>query len=85
MTELWRQPPHPHPQQTPQQVGDVPHGELVIRVPKELMRYLPEAPAMPVSRQQDPQPDTSRSQAPHPPVFPTAACPRVLAARSGPA
>jgi len=25
------------------QVGDVPHGELVIRVPKELMRYLPEA------------------------------------------
>jgi hypothetical protein len=25
------------------QVGDVPPGELVIRVPKELMRYLPEA------------------------------------------
>ena len=25
------------------QVGDVPDGELVIRVPKELMRYLPEA------------------------------------------
>ena len=25
------------------QVGDVPLGELVIRVPKELMRYLPEA------------------------------------------
>ena len=24
------------------QVGDVPPGELVIRVPKELMRYLPE-------------------------------------------
>ncbi len=24
-------------------VGDVPPGELVIRVPKELMRYLPEA------------------------------------------
>lgn len=24
------------------QVGDVPHGELVIRVPKELMRYLRE-------------------------------------------
>jgi hypothetical protein len=26
------------------QVGHVPLGELVIRVPKELMRYLPEAP-----------------------------------------
>jgi hypothetical protein len=25
------------------QIGDVPPGELVIRVPKELMRYLPEA------------------------------------------
>jgi hypothetical protein len=25
------------------QVGDIPPGELVIRVPKELMRYLPEA------------------------------------------
>jgi hypothetical protein len=25
------------------QVGDVPPGELVIRVPKELIRYLPEA------------------------------------------
>ena len=25
------------------QVGDVPPGEIVIRVPKELMRYLPEA------------------------------------------
>jgi hypothetical protein len=25
------------------QVGDVPPGELVIRVPRELMRYLPEA------------------------------------------
>jgi hypothetical protein len=25
------------------QLGDVPPGELVIRVPKELMRYLPEA------------------------------------------
>ncbi len=24
------------------QIGDVPPGELVIRVPKELMRYLPE-------------------------------------------
>jgi hypothetical protein len=24
------------------QVGNVPHGEAVIRVPKELMRYLPE-------------------------------------------
>ena len=27
------------------QVGDVPPGELVIRVPKELMRYLPEGRA----------------------------------------
>lgn len=26
------------------QVGDIPPGELVIRVPKELMRYLPEGP-----------------------------------------
>ncbi len=25
------------------QVGDIPRGEVVIRVPKELMRYLPEA------------------------------------------
>ena len=25
------------------QVGDIPPGEVVIRVPKELMRYLPEA------------------------------------------
>jgi hypothetical protein len=25
------------------QVGDIPPGELVIRVPKDLMRYLPEA------------------------------------------
>lgn len=24
------------------QVGRIPHGEAVIRVPKELMRYLPE-------------------------------------------
>jgi len=24
------------------QVGPIPHGEAVIRVPKELMRYLPE-------------------------------------------
>jgi hypothetical protein len=29
------------------QVGDVQPGELVIRVPKELMRYLPEACHMP--------------------------------------
>ena len=40
---------------------------------------------MPVSKQQDPQPDTSRSQAPHRPAFPAAARPQVMAARSGPA
>jgi hypothetical protein len=38
------------------QVGDVPHGELVIRVPKELMCYLPEA----------------RHDARHPPAGPAA-------------
>ncbi len=29
------------------QVGDIPPGELVIRVPKELMRYLPDIPRKP--------------------------------------
>ncbi len=40
------------------QVGDIPPGELVIRVPKELMRYLPEARHDADNRPEAPGPTT---------------------------